>query len=128
MGSSAVLQANAGLFDTVFAPFSAAAPLARARWRSCSAAALRAKPWASSWGTAAAICADEAVTWEQLAVILWRLAGCPGRSRFPPSATASLSPWARDAVNRAVASGRLSLDAGGAVRPDGTVTKADLGL
>ena len=62
-------------------------------------------------------------------MILWRLAGCPEAEPVPViSDGASLSPWAREAVNWAVADGRLSLDTGGEVRPDGTVTKADLGL
>lgn len=131
VGGSAVLQANAGLFDTVFAPFGAAAPLTRGALaellcggvETTKAAGLLLGDGSGDLRT------DEAVTREQLAVILWRLAGCPEAEPVPViSDGASLSPWAREAVNWAVADGRLSLDAGGEVRPDGTVTKADLGL
>ena len=95
VGGSAVLQANAGLFDTVFAPFARGRALTRGALAELLCGGVEtAKAAGLLLGTAAAICApDEAVTREQLAVIRGGWQAAPGAEPVPAiSDSASPSP------------------------------------
>lgn len=71
-------------------------------------------------------CPDAPVTREQLALMLWRLAGWPAArgSSVGFSDAGSISWWARDGVNWAVGAGILTGYPDGSFQPQGTANRS----
>ena len=67
------------------------------------------------------------VTREQLAVMLWQYTGRPAPPNLllPFGDADQASPWAADALRRAVNRGILSGKGGGVLDPTGTATRAE---
>lgn len=89
--------------------------------------------WAVSKGVAKGcgerFCAAEALTREQLATFLWRLAGSPAASGGGAYADAgSVAPYAADAVRWATGAGIMNGVGGGRFAPAATATRAQLAV
>ncbi|MBM6924398.1 S-layer homology domain-containing protein [Pseudoflavonifractor phocaeensis] len=74
--------------------------------------------------------ANDPITREQLAVMLWRRAGSPapsaGLESYPDGA--SVSSWAADAMAWAVDFGFIQGDSAGAIRPQGQASRAEVAV
>ena len=101
--------------------------VARGKWYS------EAVAWASANGIVNGVdtqhfCPDAEVTREQIAVILWRMAGCPRAEAALSEYTdgSSVHAFAREAMAWAVDTELFRGDAAGTLRPNAPATRAEV--
>lgn len=84
--------------------------------------------WAKQQGVSDGTNPEAMVTREQLAVMLYRYAGCPEVQKNPLnfSDAAKLSPWASDAMLWATQNGIITGKNGGLLDPQGNATRAEV--
>lgn len=129
-GGAAAIQGASDLFDTILYPLGRAdAPLTRAQL--CALLYPGAADPVDAAKSAGILLGNEAgealsdhpVTREQLAVILWRMAGMP---QPKDAAGTDAAPWAQAAVAWCLENGKLSRMEDGSFQPLGTVTADDV--
>ena len=88
----------------------------------------KALAWAVSEGISDGTNPEATITREQLAVMLYRYSGSPEAqaSLITFSDAASVSDWAQDGMNWAVAQGILTGKTGGLLDPQGTASRAEV--
>lgn len=84
-----------------------------------------AERWAVENGLSGGAGMEQAVTKEQLAVLLYRYVGCPAIEEKLAFEEKGLSPWAVDAVSWAVKKGLFTSVDGDRLTPQGTLTRAE---
>ena len=129
-GGAAAIQGASDLFDTILYPLGrTGAPLTRAQlcailFPGAADPTAAAKSAGILLGNEAGeVLSDHPVAREQLAVILWRLAGAP---QAKDAAQTDAAPWAQAAVAWCLENGKLSLMEDGSFQPLGAVTADDV--